>query len=229
MSFPYRVRPTAAGNRFQGQPAYKGSRTTEEILAALATRTGKTAAELGPIVQALCELIVDETIDGWRIEPLFDLIGYQFGCGGSEDTSDFSATFDNLNMGLTGHTGTAGEARSRAAFSADKVGEMGRVVPVIIRVTDMRTGLQDHYAAGGPIQVELANNRVNILTAASDQGIFLKASNGSVVRITDYAFVRGRIIAGTVPAGLTGPQELSVGAILNGSIRTGIYPHPLAP
>src|SRR5438874_556730 len=100
MSFQYTVRPTAAGNRYMGQADYKATLSTQDFLEALAAKTGKTVAELEPIVRGVLELVLDTAIDGNRIEALFGLLGFQFNCGGSEDSPEFAPTFDNLNMAV---------------------------------------------------------------------------------------------------------------------------------
>jgi hypothetical protein len=153
-----------------------------------------------------------------------------YGCGGSHPASDFAPTYENLNMDFRGHTGEAGKARAEGSFTAEKVGEQGRVVPVIVRVTDQNTGLQDHYSAGKPMQVELANRNCVLDPTNDYHGVFYRsAATGVTVRATDYGYVNGKLIVCNVPAGLTGNQELCVTGDVYGQIRTGIYATPLLP
>ena len=229
MPFQYTVRPTSQGSRYQGQPDYQDTVSTEDFLAELSAKTGKPAAELEPIVRAFLELVLDTTIDGHRIGALFDLIGFQFNCGGSEDTPDFAPTFDNLNMAISAFVGGDGDSRVRAAFTALKTGQQGRIVPVILSVTDLRTRAADHYTPTAPLQVQIANRGATFDPADPLQGIFLRPASGPTVRLADCALYRGGMLTGSVPAGLTGPQVLSVALSINGSVRTTIYAHPIAP
>ena len=155
-------------------------------------------------------------------------MGFTYACGGSQDTPDFSPTFDNLNMGLSSFVGKTGDTRARDAFTAVKTGQQGRLVPVVLSVTDLRTKATDHYTPGAPLQVQLANRGATYDSADAQQGIFLRGANGPAVALADCALYRGGLLTGTVPAGVTGPQELSVTLAINGSNRTTVYPHSIA-
>lgn len=229
MSYRYTVRPSVTGNRYQGQPAYLGTKSTEEVIAAVQAKIGTQPLTVDLVVRTLHEVIIDLGIHSWRIEPLHGLVGYLFGCGGSEESPEFAPTYDNLNVALRGFLGQAGEDRARGEFSAEKVGDAGRVVPVIVGVLDLRTRVRDHYTPGAPLEVSLQNNRVKFEPGNGAHGIYLKAANGTSTKLLDTAIYPGPRLVGTVPAGLTGPQEVSVIVELNGGTRTGIYSFVIQP
>ena len=212
------------------QAKYRGTLDNAAVYAEIQTRLGATPLTIANVLQTACETIIDLTIQGYRVAPLADLIGFMYGCGGSHPTSDFAPTYENLNMDLRGHTGEAGVARAEAAFSAEKVGEQGRLVPVIVRVTDAMSGLQDHYTAGKSLQIELENRRCTITPSDDYQGVFFRsATTGVTVKATDYGLIKGQNIICVVPTGLTGAQEVCVTGMISGSLRTGIYSTPLLP
>lgn len=229
MSFQYIVRPTAAGNRYQGQADYKDTITSDDFIARLASQTGKPVADVQAIMTAAVQSIIDLTIDGHRIAALAGMIGFQVTCGGSQDSPEFAPTYDNLNIALNAFLGKAGDQRAKAGFSAVKTGQQGRVVPVMLSVLDLRTRTNDHFTPGAQLQVQLANNAAKLDPADATQGIFLKPSNGDPRRLNDCALYHGGLLTGTVPTGIAGAQELSVALNINGSVRTSVYPHPIAP
>lgn len=229
--YQYIIRPVGGSStNFMAQAKYRETIDNAALYAEIQSRLGATPLTIENVLRVACETIIDLGIQGYRIAPIADLIGFMYGCGGSHPTSDFAPTYENLNMDLRGHTGETGLARAKAAFSAEKVGEQGRVVPVIVRVTDAMTGLQNHYTPGKSLQVELANRNCVIDPASDYQGVFFRnAATGVTVKASDYGLVKGQNIICVAPAGLTGAQELSVAGTIKGSLRTGIYAIPVLP
>jgi DNA-binding CsgD family transcriptional regulator len=67
-------------------------------------------------VEMACRVIIEWTVQGFRIEPLGGLIGSLFGCGGSHPDPDFDSTYENMNMDFRSHLGRkASRWRSRSS------------------------------------------------------------------------------------------------------------------
>jgi hypothetical protein len=100
-------------------------------------------------------------------------------------------------------------------------------VPVIVRVLNTTTRVENHYSSPGSLQIDLANQRNFVLNpGAVYHGVFLKSTTGTITECT-VTYAKGQLVIANVPTGLTGDQELSVAGAINGSLRTGIYPTPL--
>ena len=65
--------------------------------------------------------------------------------------------------------------------------------------------------------------------ANSAQGLFLTDSTGHRTRVSGYLKTNGKTLYCIVPAGLTGPQQLSLVQSFGSEPRTGIYDFPLQP
>jgi hypothetical protein len=229
ITFPYITRPANTPSLITTMPSYRGTKTQEQVYAEATARVGSGPVNAATLTRAVCEVIIDWTIAGWKIAPLGDgLIGFQVGCGGSaplgtEPPSDFTGMHINLN----GHYGEAGRDRAEAAFSAEKVGEQSRVTPVIIEAYDSASRIANHYVAGGSLTIILANRGMKFDPNQTQNFVRYRKSDGTFVTAGGYPYYKGTTIVANVPTGLTGALELRVSCEINGSIREGIYPFPL--
>lgn len=227
MSFNYYTRPLAGSLRYTGQADYKGFLRTEEVVADLAQKTGLSAAQLETALRGLGEYVIDKCMEGWRIEPLFDLLGYNATCGGSHPTDNFFPSYENLAMDMRLRMGKDAHIRAKRNFTAECTGRHNVAVPRIVRVTNMHNKLPNCYTPGKPLQVEVEGGRVTMDTDEPNQGIFFRAANGTMVRAADYGYNRGTVFGCNVPLGLTGEQQLCICLEMYNSVRTGISPKPL--
>ena len=223
-TFPYITRPISSGLGITTQPKDRGEKTTAEHIAAVVAKTGKSAADVELILRASDEEIVDRSIEGWKQEPRFGLIGFQCGSGGSVPVGGAESwDFESMDIALRCHYGEAGRQRAEAAFSAEKVGEQNRVAPVFLEVYDSDTKSPNHYVAGKGLTLIMGNRRMKFDPAAGSLVRFRK-SDGTYVNASNYPYVKGTTVVCTVPTGLTGSLEIEITMEINGSLRTGTYP-----
>lgn len=229
MSVRYITRPLAGSSRYTAGIDYRGTKSHADVMTLVLARLGSPGpADPAAVVVAYTHVVIELVMDSWRVEGADDLLGFMLSVGGSQPAPDFAPTWENLNVAFTGHFGDAGDTLARGLFSAEKTGDQGRVVPVIVRATNMFTHQPDRYSPGKPMQIELENRRVKFDPAHGSKVTF-RATGGTAVDVTEYAFVRGTVIAFNAPTGLTGPQELSITCTIGEALRTGVYPLPLAP
>lgn len=131
-----------------------------------------------------------------------------------------------MNADLNCHWGNAGEARARAIFSSEKVGEQARSAPVFVEVYDSETREANHYQAGKGLTVRFSNRKFEFATPTGCKMRFGKADN-TIVDAAGYPFVKGNTVVCTPPAGLSGTVFLIGCALINGTLRTAEYPFPL--
>ena len=228
LPFRYYSRPVGGvTGRYMAQASYRDMKTAAELYAEVLARLGSTPVTVQSAVEMACRVIIEWTVQGFRIEPLGGLIGSVFGCGGSHPDPDFASTYENMNMDFNSHLGEAGLALAQSLFTAEKLGDQGRVVPVIMRVLNTTTRVENHYSSPGSLQIELENKRgFELLPGTAYHGVFFKSITGTIVEGV-VTYTKGQLIIVNVPTGLTGAQELSVAGNIYGSLRTGIYPVPL--
>lgn len=226
-TFQYITRPTSTGTGTTTQPVYRGTKTKAELLAEITSRIGATPLTLELALRTHHEVVIDWTTQGWKIEPLDDLIGYRLTIGGSVPTGGPEAwDFDTMNADLNCHWGEAGEVRSRALFSAEKVGEQSRSAPVFVEVFDSETKEANHYEAGKGLTCRFSNRKFEFSVADGCKMRFRKADN-TFVDAAGYPFIKGTTVVCTPPTGLTGTVHIEATALINGSLRTSEYPFPL--
>jgi lipoprotein-anchoring transpeptidase ErfK/SrfK len=225
--FPYITRTGTQGQITTG-PDYRGTKSAEEVFAEIQTRLGATPLTIQSVLTTFHEIVIDWCKQGWKVAPIADLLGYRFTSGGSEDDSDFQPTFANLNIAPAAQWGEAGRARAEAEFSAENTGHQGRIIPVVIRVTDNWSGLPDKYTAAKSVLIELGNRkgRLEFDRANGSKVQFRKADN-SLIEASDYGEPGRTKITAQVPAGTTGPLTVVVTMMINGALRTGEYPETL--
>jgi hypothetical protein len=226
-TYQYITRPTTAGNATTTQAVYRGTKTKAELLAEVATRIGATPLTAELALRTAFEIIIDWTTQGWKIEPYDDLLGFRVTIGGSVPTGEPEDwSFDSMNADLNCHWGNAGEARSRAIFSSEKVGEQSRSAPVFVEVYDSETKEANHYQAGKGLTVRFSNRKFVFDVAGGCKMSFRKSDN-TVVDASGYPFIKGTTVVCTPPTGLTGTVSLISCALINGTLRTAEYPFPL--
>lgn len=226
-SFDYIVRPTSDGDRITTQPSYRGTKTKGEVIAEITARLGADPIGIEPVVRLFQEVVVDWTIGGWKIEAIDGLISYRDTSGGSKPmgaTEDWD--FDNMNLSLSCQWGPAGEARARALFSASKVGEQNRVVPVFSEVFDSDSGTPNHYVVGHGLTCRFANRTFKFDLTRGCKLRFQK-SDGTWVDAASYPYIKGNTVVCIPPAGLTGAVSLEVHACIGEAMRSAVYPFPL--
>ena len=228
-TFQYVTRPTNVAGTLTTMPRYRGTKTQDDVYAAAAARTGLAPAIVAQAIKGASEVIIDLTIEAWKIEPLGDgLIGYQCGCGGSAPVgTEPPNDFIGMNIGLNGYYGDAGRDRAEATFSAEKVGEQNRVTPVFSEVYDSASRTSNHYVSPGTLTIVLGNQKAKFDPNQSGNFVRYRKADGTFVLAGGYPYYKGRTIVANVPAGLTGSLELRIQLELNGSLREGIYAFPL--
>lgn len=225
--FKYVTRPVPRGANYMGQAVYSDLIRTDEVVADLAAETGISPEDTAKVVRALGSYVVRATMRSHRIEPLFGYIGYFGSAGGSQPVQDFAPTFDNLNVSLNLQLGKEGDQEARRDFSAECQGHRDFTTPDIISVTNMHTNARGTYTPGKSIQVRLADGRLSLDPNDLNQGVFFKSATGQIIRASDYAYLRGSLIACNAPATLNGTQTISVAGMMNGSLRSGSWNFPL--
>ncbi len=227
-TFRYNTRMAAGPGRYTTQPNARGRVSTAEFVADVAAATGESPALTEKLLHEFCRQIIDRTTDSWRIEPLFDLLGFNASCGGAFDSYDIAPTYQNLNVRHHLLLGKAGQAYAREGFRAELIDSQGRIVPVIKAVTDKASGSVNTYTSGQGLEINLARSGAMDI-ADSAQGLFLTDSTGHRTRVSGYLKTNGKTLYCIVPADLTGPQQLSLVQSFGGEPRTGIYDFPLQP
>lgn len=217
----------------QGQvttaPSYRGTKTNAEVYAEVQTRLGTAPLAIAGVLKTFHEIIIDWTKQGWKIDPIEDLIGYFDTCGGSFPDTNFQPNFDSLKVAPGIHWGEDGRLRAADSITFENTGHTARIVPVIFRITDNWTGQANHYTAGKSVRIELSNRsgRLEFNRANGSKVQFRKADN-SLVEATDYGAPAATEIVAQVPTGVTGPITVIVTMLINGSLRTGESPGPIA-
>jgi hypothetical protein len=229
-TFQYITRPSTQGNTITTMPKYRGTKTQAQVYAEIAARLGSTPLTIANVIQTHDQVIIDWTTAAWKIEPLGDgLIGYVIGSGGSSPIGQEPPhTFDEMGIDLRGHFGTAGRDRSRAGFSAEKVGEQNRVTPVFVEVYDSATKTPNHYVANQGLTIILGNRNPKFDPTQTGQWVRFQKSDGTYVTSSSYPYIKGNTIVCVPPTGLTGTVELEITLELNGMLRTGRYSFPLS-
>jgi hypothetical protein len=224
----YIIRPLPSGG-YTTQVKYKGTRDQAYIVAQVVARTGKSEADVRAILGAHDDVLIEETIDSYKCASGGGKLGFAVSTGGKSPTSDVAPTWDNLHTAFNGYYLEEGVLYAQSLFSAEKVGEQGRVVPVIIRVTDLQTGFANHYHAAKSIEIEVQNQNARFDHAAGCTVEFEKP-DGTKVEASDYGSARGRVFSAQVPAGLTGPLIVHVKMLVSGGqLREGIYAIAITP
>lgn len=226
-TFKYITRPTSNNGGTTTQPVYRGTKTQADLIAEINARLGVTPPTTDLILCTTFEIIIDWTAQGWKVAPCHDLVGFQLTSGGSTRTgAPEDWNFDSMNIDLNCHWGATGEARSRALFTSEKVGEQSRAAPLFVEVYDSETKELNHYVPTKGLYSRFSNNRFEFAPAKGCKMRFRK-SDGSFVEAAGYPFVKGNTVVCTPPAGLTGTVYLEVTALINGALRTSEYSFPL--
>ncbi len=226
-TYQYITRPTSKGDATTTQPVYRGTKTKADLLAEIAARLGSTPPTIEAVIRTHHEVIIDWTAQGWKVEPFDDLIGFRLTVGGANPTGEPEDwNFDTMAADLNCHWGNAGEARSRATFTSEKVGEQARSAPVFVEVFDSETKEANHYEALKGLTCRFSNRKFEFDPGAGCKLRFRKADN-TYVEAAGYPHIKGNTVVGLPPAGLTGTVYLECTALINGSLRTSEYPFPL--
>ncbi len=221
--FPYITR-TGTQDQITTSPDYRGTKTAEEVIAAIQTRLGSAPPTIAAVLTTFHELIIDWCKEGWKIAPLGDLLGYRFSSGGSEDDSDFQPTFDNLKIAPVVVWGDAGRGRAEAEFSAENTGHQGRLIPVLTRVTDNWGGQVNEYTAGKSVLIELGNRKgKREFDRTNGSKVQFRKVDGTLIEASDYGEPGSSKITAQVPAGTTGALAVIVTMMINGALRSGEY------
>lgn len=222
----YIVRPLP-GSGYTTQVKYRGTRDAAFIVAAVVARTGKPEADVRAILAAQDTVLIEQAMDSYKCASGGGQLGFATSTGGSSPTTDIAPTWENLNVAFNGYFLAEGDTAARALFHAEKVGEQGRVVPVIIRVTDLQTGFPNHYTAGKSIEIEVQNQNARFDRSKGCLIAFEKP-DGTRVEASDYGSARGRVFSAQVPAGLSVPLIVHVTMVMSGgALREGIYSIPI--
>lgn len=226
-TYQYTTRPTADGEHTTTQPAYRGTKTKAELLAEIAARLGAAPLTLEAAIRTHHEVVLDWTGQGWKIEPFEGLIGFLDTCGGSVGTGEPEAwDMDSMNLDLRGYWGPEGEARVRAVFTAEKVGEQSRSAPVFVEVYDSETKVANHYVPNKGLTCRFSNRKFAFDPTGGCKARFRKA-DGTFVDAAGYPYIKGNTVVVTPPSGLTGTVHIEVTALINAALRTSEYPFPL--
>ncbi len=227
-TYQYITRPTANGEGTMTQAVYRGTKTKDDLIAEITARlAGTPNPGIDLILCTFSEVVIDWCAQGWKVAPCHDLIGFRLTTGGSNPTgAPEDWDFDSMNIDINCHWGETGEARSRAIFAAEKVGEQSRSAPVFVEVYDSETKELNHYQPAKGLYIKVSNNRFAFDTAQACKVRFRKA-DGTWVDSAGYPYVKGKVVVCTPPTGLTGTVNLEMSALINGALRTSEYPFPL--
>ena len=229
MSEPYKyiTRPTSVGDATTTQAVYRGTKTKDHLVAEIQTRLGTTPPTIDLILCTFSEVVIDWCTQGWKIAPCHDLIGFRLTTGGSEPTgAPEDWNFDSMNIDLNCHWGETGEARSRALFASEKVGEQSRSAPVFVEVYDSETREANHYEVLKGLCCRFSNNRFEFDATRGCKMRFRK-EDGTFVDAAGYPYIKGKTVVCTPPSGLTGTVHIECTALINGALRTSEYPFAL--
>lgn len=226
-SYQYITRPTSDGNATTTQPVYRGTKSQADIIAEVQARIGGAALTIDGVICTFMEVVIDWTTQGWKVAPCHDLIGFRLTIGGSVPIGGAESwDFDTMKADLNCQWGDAGEARSRALFTAEKTGEQSRAAPVWVEVYDSETREPNHYQVAKGLTCRFSNNRFEFNTAQGCKIAFRKSDN-TKVDAAGYPYIKGKTVVCLPPAGLTGTVYVEVTALINGTLRTSEYPFPL--
>ena len=217
------VRPSPHGGYSTGI-AFRDPVTNEEFFVDLSSRCGQPLSMITAVGKPLLEALIDYALASRCVLPLWGLLGTQPTCGGHFPTLDFVPTLDNLNAGLSLKLGDAGWARFAAGFTPERQGEQGLLTPYIDSVIDTSTNSPDHYTCSKMTATHGSNMRVD--PTDPEQGLWVAPwTGGPAIRVptSDYGVIEPSRIVFLFPAGLTGGQQLSIRAKINGSIRAFTY------
>lgn len=229
MSDPYKyiTRPTSAGDGTTTQAVYRGTKTKADLVAETTTRIGANPPTIELILCTAFEIVIDWTTQGWKIAPCDDLVGFRLTTGGSVPVGEPEDwNFDTMNIDINCHWGETGEARSRALFTSEKVGEQSRAAPVFVEVYDSETKEINHYQPLKGLYCRVSNSKFEF-DPAKGCSVRFRKEDGSFVNAAGYPYVKGKIVVCTPPGGLTGTLYLEMTALINGSLRTSEYPFAL--
>ena len=229
-ALPIITLPTTDGNHTTSRVKHRGTKTPEEFYAEMGLRIGNQPLTIPLVLQTHDQVIVDWTVEGWKIAPLGDgLISYLCSSGGSAPIGqEPTKTFEGLCVELRGHYTEAGRARAAAQFSAEKVGEQNRVTPIFLHVYDSASKLPNHYVAMHGLTLVLGNRRIIFDPTNENHRIRFQKQDGTWVVAASYPYIKGSTIVCLPPAGLTGEVILELTLQINGALRTGLYAFPLA-
>ncbi len=74
------------------------------------------------MLETFAEVVIEKTVQGYRIAAIADLIGFMFGCGGSHPESEFASTYGYIKGQLivcTVPTGLTGAQELSVTGSVD--------------------------------------------------------------------------------------------------------------
>jgi len=221
--FQYTTR-TGTQNQITTSPDYRGTKSPEEVITEIQTRLGSAPLTIAAVLTTFHEVVIDWCKESYKIAPLGDLLGYRFSSGGSEESSDFQPTFENLSIAPVAVWGDAGRGRAEAEFSAENTGHQGRLVPVITRVTDNWSSDVNHYTAGKSVLIEIGNRKGTLrFDRANGSKVQFRKADGTLIEASDYGEPGRSKITAQVPTGTTGPLTVIVTMMLNNALRTGEY------
>jgi len=220
---------TGTQNQVTTARVSRGTRTTEEVYAEVQARLGTTPPTVPLVIKTFIETVLDQTTEGWTIEPIEDLLGFFLPCGGSFEDTDFQPNFDNMAHKPAANYGDTGRSRVAGSISYEGQGHQGRHKPEIIRVTDNWTGQVDHYTAGKSVRIDLGNKKARLeFDRAGGSKVEFRKADGTLVEATDYSAPGPKEINAQVPAGTTGTlAEVVLTLLVNGTLRSGSYTTPL--
>ena len=227
-SYRYTTRTAAGQGRYTTQASPRGKVTTAEVIADLSELTSLTGAQTENFLHTFCQYVIERTTDSWRIEPLFDLLGFNASSGGVFDSYIIAPTFDNLKLSINMVVGRSGYNIAREGFTAELMGSQGRVVPIIRSVTNKGTNTVNTYTPGQGLELTLTRYGVMDLEEPA-MGVFLTNSDGTATQVASYLKTTGATVYCIVPGGLTGPQQLSIVQGFGNENRTGVFDFILQP
>ena len=231
LTLPYFTLPATDNIHLTARVKYRGTKTQAQVYAEAEVRRGNAPLTFALATRLVNEVVLDWSIQGWKIEALGDgLIAYACACGGScLMNQELDPSFEGMEVQLRSHYGEAGRARAKSAYSAEKVGEHNRVSPVFTRVYDSESGLPNHYECGKGLTLILGNRNATFTPASNtNHRVRFQKADGTWVVAATYPYIKGNTVVVLVPAGLTGMVNLEISIGIRGSVRTAIYPIPLS-
>lgn len=229
-SLPFVTVVTADGNNKTARPKYRETIPPETIYAEILLRASGAPLTPERVFQLGCQIILEYCLSGHKVGPMGDdAIMFQCTCGGSTPIGEeMPHTFDGLQIALDCNFSFTSRAWAKTNFTAEKVGEQNRVVPIFVAVYDSMSGLPNHYVGGQGLTIVLGNNNPEFDPTNQNHYVRFRKQDGTWVKAASYAYFKGNKIIAIPPADLTGQVEMEVALTINGSVRSAVYAFPLS-
>ncbi len=203
--------------------AVKGEQITEaELDSAVAAETGVPPEQCAQVLKAyLRQMLEQGTRSRWS-PGLYGLIGLYPTAGGSKPHHDGFHTAEDVKAGMSIAFGLETIRAWRQRLHLVSQGFAGLVTPGLANVMCCSTNQPDVYVSLGLVTVRGQHLKLDRHDPA--QGIFCLLEDGTEVRCEQYGRVSRLQATALIPGDVTGPIRLRMATLINGSVRSSVYP-----